>query len=110
MGFVKCKVLAPRQLYHPVLHVRTKCGNSEKLLFPLCRTCAEVKQKQCNHNDEERAFIGTWCTNEMKIALKKGYTIKKIYEVWHFEDSSDDLFKGYVRKFMKIKMDFWQRL
>ena len=40
----------------------------------------------------------------MKVALEKGYQIQKIYEVWHFEESSEDLFKGYVRKFMKIKM------
>ena len=41
-GFVKCKVLAPRGLYHPVLPVKTKCGNAEKLLFPLCRKCFET--------------------------------------------------------------------
>ena len=41
----------------------------------------------------------------MVVALKKGYQIQKIYEVWHFEKATDDLFKGYVRKFMKIKME-----
>ena len=44
-GFIKCKVEAPRELYHPVLPVRTLCGKSEKLLFPLCRTCGETQQQ-----------------------------------------------------------------
>ena len=78
MGFVKCKVLHPKRLYHPVFPVKTKCGNAEKLLFPLCKTCAEVKQQQFNHNDKERSFIGTWCTNELKVALGKGYQVQKI--------------------------------
>ena len=104
-GFMKCKVLPPKGLYHPVLPVKTMCGNAEKLLFPLCRTCAEAKQSKCDHSDTERSFIGTWCTNEIDIALSKGYIIQKIYEVWHFKESSEDLFKGYVRKFMKIKME-----
>ena len=80
------------------------CGNSKKLLFPLCRTCSEKKQKKCNRKDEERTFIGTWCSNESEVALKKGYQIKKIYEVWNFEEKTDELFKEYVRKFLKIKM------
>ncbi len=34
-GFVKCTVLAPRDLYHPVLPYR--CHG--KLMFPLCCAC-----------------------------------------------------------------------
>ena len=104
-GFIKCKVLPPKGLYHPVLPVKTKCGNADKLLFPLCKTCSEMKQQKCNHSDDERSFIGTWCTNEIEMALEKGYQLQKIYEVWHFEESSEDLFKEYVRRFMKIKME-----
>ena len=44
-GFIKCKVDPPRNLYHPVLLVRTMCEKSEKLLFPSCRTCAEQQQQ-----------------------------------------------------------------
>ena len=75
-GFIKCKILSPKGLYHPVLPVKTMRGNSKKLLFPLCRTCSAKKPKKCNHKDEKR----TWCTNEIDVALKKGYQIKKIYE------------------------------
>src|SRR5208337_1428507 len=37
--------------------------------------------------------------------IEKGYKITKIYEVWNFESSSSELFKEYIKKFMKIKME-----
>ena len=96
---------APKDMYHAVLPIKIQCDKSEKLLFPLCRRCAETKQHECNHNEDERAFIGTWCTNELEKAIEKGYEVKKIYEVWHFEKTSDSLFKEYVSRFVKIKME-----
>ena len=105
-GFIKCKVEPPRGKYHPVLPVKTKCGAAEKLLFPLCRTCSETQQQSsCKHNNQERSFIGTWCTNELSKAVEKGYKASKIYEVWHFEESTTEMFKPYVSEFMKIKME-----
>lgn len=41
-GLVKCKILPPYELYHPVLPHRY----DSKLLFPLCRTCAEQRMKE----------------------------------------------------------------
>ena len=102
---IKCKVLPPKGLYHPVLPVKIKCGNAEKLLFPLCKVCSKLKSQKCSHSDELRSFTGTWCTNELFTAIDRGYKVKQIYEVWNFEETSEDLFKGYVRKFMKIKME-----
>ena len=29
--------------------------------------------------------------------------ILKTYEVWYFKEMIDDLFKGYIRRFMKTK-------
>lgn len=80
-GFIKCKVNPPRGLYYPVLPVKTLCGNAGKLLFPLCRSCAKEKIQKCTHTDEERSFVGTWCTNELFKALDKGYSVENIYEV-----------------------------
>jgi ribosomal protein S20 len=80
-------------------------GKSEKLLFPLCRTCANNKIQKCNHSDSERAIIGTWTTDEVNKAIDKGYRIEKIYEVWHFKEKSNELFRGYVKDFMKIKLE-----
>ena len=105
-GFVKCQILPPQDLYHPVLPLKIKCGDAQKLLFPLCKKCAVLQNnKPCFHSKYQRMFIGTWCTNELNVAIQKGYTIQKIYEVWHFKKKSNDLFKKYVRKFMKIKME-----
>ena len=103
-GFITCKVLPPQNLYLPVLPVKVQMGQAEKLVFPLCVKCAEKKQQKCDHNLEERQFIGTWTTEEVKKAIEKGYQITKIYEVWHFE-KSNELWKGYISDFMKIKLE-----
>ena len=66
-GLAKCTVLPPSRLYHPVLPYRSH----DILTFPLCRTCVEEniskplleKTHACHHTDEERALVGTWCTN-----------------------------------------------
>ena len=72
----------------------------------MCKTCAETgNQNKCNHTDAKRSFIGTWTTDEVNKALEKGYKVIKAYEVWHFDKKSDALVKGYIRKFMKIKLE-----
>ena len=108
-GVIKCKVRAPRGLYHPVLPVRVH----QKLLFPLCKACAEIQLEKnyrercahCPHDDTEREFIGTWCSPELEVALDKGYDIVEIYEVYHFKDSKEGLFDQYVNKWLKIKVE-----
>jgi len=104
-GLIKCKILPPRNLYHPVLPVKIKMEKSEKLLFPLCYKCAVDQNQRCDHSKNERQLIGTWTTDEVNKALEKGYIITKIYEVWHFEEKSTDLFKDYVNNFIKIKLE-----
>ena len=105
-GLIKCKVVPPRKLYHPMLPQRIKVDSYEKLVFTLCKTCAEtMNQNKCKHTDTQRSFIGTWTTDEVSKALEKGYKILRIYEVWHFTKSTDALFKGYIRRFMKIKLE-----
>ena len=105
-GLIKCKILGPRQLYHPVLPQRIKVDNYNKLIFTLCKMCTETRnQNKCEHSDNERSFIGTWTTDEVNKAIKKGYKVIRTYGVWHFDKSTDDLFKGYIRRFMKIKLE-----
>ena len=51
-GLIKCKVVPPRKLYHPVLPQRIKVDSYEKLVFTLCKTCAEKRnQNKCKHTD-----------------------------------------------------------
>jgi hypothetical protein len=101
-GLIKCTVLPPRGLFHPVLPYRTQ----GKLMFPLCKTCADTcNQTSCTHSDNERAIQGTWCSVEVEKALEKGYHILTIHEVWHFPETSDELFKEYIDTFLKIKQE-----
>ena len=108
-GLVQCKVLPPRHLYHPVLPYR----HDSKLLFPLCAACVEqemVKRPldrcaECVHTDEQRALTGTWCTPELSKAVDLGYDIQYIYEVWHFDETCEGLFKDYVNTWLKIKQE-----
>ena len=101
-GLIKCTVLPPKGLLHPVLPYRTK----DKLMFPLCKTCTDtLNQNPCTHSEQERAILGTWCHVELMKAIEKGYEILKIHEVWHFAEHTDELFKEYVNKFLKIKQE-----
>lgn len=108
-GIIKCKVLPPKGLFYPVLP--SKINN--KLVFTLCRTCAQLKINNCKHNNNERSLIGTWVTLEVIEAIKYGYEILKIYEVWDWEESSvydpvsktGGLFVEYVNLFLKGKQE-----
>ena len=101
-GLIKCTVLPPRGLFHPVLPYRTQ----GKLMFPLCKTCVDTcNQAPCTHSERERVIQGTWCSVELERALEKGYRILQMHEVWHFPETSDELFKDYVDTFLKIRQE-----
>ena len=76
-GLIQCKVLPPRDLYHPVLPYR----HDSKLLFPLCASCVKEempkrpweRSAECNHTDEQRVLTGTWCSPELDKAVDLGY-------------------------------------
>lgn len=106
-GLIKCQILPPDALYHPVLPMKA----NDKLMFALCRTCAlELNQNDCVHSEEERAITGTWVMDEVLKALEKGYRILEIYEVWKYNvlqcDKSKNiqgLFTKMMDKFVKMK-------
>ena len=109
-GLMKCRVLPPRGLWIPVLPA--KIGG--KLLFALCRMCAEEKnQGSCCHSETERAFEGTWVTDELKKAVEKGYQVLTIFEVWQFDNTtqydpkskSGGIFTDYINTFLKLKQE-----
>ena len=110
-GIAQVDILAPEQLFHPVLPVRA----GGKLTFPLCSACVAQEQEKplfersnmCGHSTEERMLRGTWCTPELLKAVEKGYTIAKIHEVWHFpeENRCKGLFAGYVNTWLKLKQE-----
>ena len=110
-GVAKVDVLVPEKLFHPVLPMKL----ASKCMFALCGACARdqldrpwhQRTNLCNHNDQERMMTGTWCTEELKMAVEKGYRILKIHEVWHWcEDKrKTGLFAPYVNKFLKAKQE-----
>lgn len=72
-GLIKCHILPPSNLFHPVLPHRSR----GKLTFPLCRSCADYCQSMpCNHDESDRVLIGTWVSAEIYKAIDKGYKVK----------------------------------
>ena len=109
-GIAHVKLLPPRDVYVPCLPVRM----NGKLTFPLCYTCAsEECHEECVHTDEERAITGVWCTPEIMKAISQGYRVVKVYEVYHYRDTSEydpdtksgGLFSEQVDLFIKIKTE-----
>ncbi|XP_046399322.1 uncharacterized protein LOC124165837 [Ischnura elegans] len=108
-GLIKCTILPPTSLYHPVLPVRV----NKKLMFPLCMKCAtEEIQGVCSHSERDRAITGTWVSAEVKMALSMGYNILEIHEAWHYSVNSYDpvkkdggLFTEYINCFLKMKQE-----
>ena len=94
-GLVKCN------LYHPVLPVRAK----GKLFFPLCKHCVMDDSEECLRSEEERSFCDTFTTIEVLKAIEKGYKVLQIHEVWHFAETSSDLFSEYVNFFLRLKQE-----
>ena len=79
-----------------------------KVMFPLCRTCADNLQREpCHHSDAERTLHGTWLTLELGKALEKGYKLVRVDEVWHFPEHTDGLIMDYIDTFLKIKQEVW---
>ena len=83
-GIVKCKLLPPKGLFHSIL----PCKMNGKLLFPLCKSCAEAQEQMpCIHTDAKRSFVGIWVTDELKKAARL-YQVIEIYEIWHLNEIS----------------------
>lgn len=103
-GILKVDVDPPRGLFFPVLPTIV----NHRLMFGLCRTCMSLSCEStlCEHDAEARRLLdGVWTTFEIKKALEKGYTIHTVHEVWHYPQTSDDLFTEYIDKNLKMKLE-----
>ena len=103
---IKCTVLLPKRLYHPVLPIR--CNN--KLLFCLCRTCAF----ECNYSDQfvhkstaQRSQTSTWILDEVLLAIQKGYEFLDTIGVYESDSQTHEggLFAEYIKTFLKLKAE-----
>jgi len=108
-GIIKCKLLPPRKLYHPVLPYK----NKSKLMFPLCSPCADtMNQGKCTHCDEERCIVGTWVVDEVRKAVEMRYSVMDVSEFWEYEVTCFDknsniggLFAEYVYMILNLKQE-----
>ncbi|XP_020297690.1 LOW QUALITY PROTEIN: uncharacterized protein LOC109862147 [Pseudomyrmex gracilis] len=107
---VRCRVLPPRNLFHPVLPYRVQ----GKLLFALCRSCCKnFSQTQCSHeNPRDCEFEDVWVSCELRKAVEKGYLVNAVSEIWQYETSRYDadtrqggLFAEYINCFLKLKQE-----
>ena len=105
---MKCCIVPPERLYHPVLPFRA----NQELMFSLCCTCVLTSNIGvcCHKTDEEMALTGTWVIDEVRLAMQKGYRILEIYELYEYyvtryspETREGGLFAGYINTFLKLK-------
>lgn len=109
LGILKIKVIPPINNKPSVLPF--KLDNDERLLFGNCAACAR-KYKEgkvldgytCKHSDEERSFICTCTGVELNLALENGWKVSRIYRALEYTNTDNDLFKGYIREFMRMKI------
>jgi hypothetical protein len=90
-------------------------------MFVLCHACANESESRskrlskeaaaispnvlCNHTEEQREFVTTLSHLELNLALEKGYRVKHLYSTYEWTDWTTELFRPYVRKFMKVKAE-----
>ena len=99
-GLVKAQILAPQEMLVPVLPKSIDA----KLMFALCQKCAETMADECIHNELQRSWTGTYVSEELFLAIDRGYRILNLMEIWQFE-RSDTLFKDYINYFLKLKTE-----
>ena len=84
-GYVRCQVIPPPDC---VLGLLPAIVN-DKLQFDL------------------HPKVGVWFTEELYLAMEKGYIISEIYEVFHFDENNrrSDYFRGYMSFFLRLKQE-----
>ena len=110
-GLIKCSIVPPTKLYHPVLPYRS----NNKQLFCLCRSCVYERNisVECKHlRDDERVLSGTWVLDKVRLAVEKVYRILDNYDVYKNqitqycrETDEGGLFVDYINTFLKLKAE-----
>ena len=131
-GLIHCVMLAPEGLFIPVLPYKAlgktffalcrKCLENPNLKHTdttfkqSCVSINEHKNKNCSFKGDEyisvcphteasdRAFTSLWTTMELSQALKVGYHILDVYEIFDFPENGSELFNEYVKTFFALKV------
>lgn len=108
-GILKVRVVPPRNNLPPVLPF--KLDNDPRLLFANCAKCAKkypegavIQNYTCRHTDEERGFVCTCTSHELNLALSNGWKVTKVCRVLEYDRTDENLFKDYIREFMRLKI------
>ena len=104
-GLVKAEILPPQNLPIAVLPLRHEVRG--KIFYTLCRTCSqELNVFPCFHTQEQRKFVGTYTTFELQNAVRHGYKIIQLLELWDWskEQRSSNVFHKYIQMFFKMKI------
>lgn len=108
-GVIYCDILPPRKLHLPLLCAKI----NGKLLFPLCRTCAETSSLTCTHTVEERKLRLQITHLDAAKAISLGYKMLAIHEVHHFDEwaqydratKTGGMFTEYVNTMTTLKQE-----
>jgi len=111
-GLVRCKVLPPRDLFHPVLPYRVR----GKLLFALCRSCCETFFKLCALTTISPIVNSKVCeypANCPKLSRKviswqvwvKSGNIKSHNTIPVGDTRQGGLFVEYINTFLQLKQE-----
>nr|CAD2192347.1 unnamed protein product [Meloidogyne enterolobii] len=111
LSLLKLFIIPPRSIDIPVLPMKIGEDEDERLLFPLCSTCArehphgDVNENYCcPHTDQQRGWVSTCTSIELNEALKEGYVVTKLFRVLEFKNYDDKLFNPYINEFMAQKI------
>jgi hypothetical protein len=104
-GIIKCQILPPRGLYHPVLPFKQKTKGAHKLLFGLCRTCMGKIDEDCHHINfrdlktrEDKTYARKHCLKCQAYRNEKCQHTKQeraITGTWATNEIQKALEKGY---------------
>ncbi|KAL6416990.1 hypothetical protein ACFW04_013047 [Cataglyphis niger] len=107
-GLIRCRVLAPRNLFHPVLPYRVK----GKLLFALCRSCCETfSQTACTHdNADERWYLGVLRITQgrrKRLSCDGGKRDLAVQSqpIRDYTTRQGGLFAEYINTFLQLKQE-----
>lgn len=82
-----------------------------KLVFDLYFKCTkELNTGECEHSSDERVIHGTYVADELRLAVRKVYVIRKIYGAWDYRSTqyckttkNGGIFAKYIDTFLKNK-------
>ncbi len=108
LGVCKVNILCPRALYAPFLGLQVQsvlCPGGYEVLYGCCRTCMIQRSVHlCEHDEDERAFVGTWTCSEIRYACSIGYRVIDTLDCYTYSSQSSDLFRSFIVPFMKEKI------